>query len=581
MNQRHIRDDYSFQDIIMNKNIKNNKKVSDSQQYSSNHDSQNKPFTEKERETLLSHFTNIDKPIFGIITPKQVDRGALMSRYSRSDKSMRRIFLEEFVNNPNRGNEFYKKVLSEYGDDSVAELGEAQLAIESVSNIAAKNIEDQRIGLSYLEKSSRYVSFDKKINGQYKYLKEKKIMNSKYADIYLEICDLSFDIYSKNIEPMQKFIMEKEPIDNFQFYDSISKHDIYFNNLKESDDIKSAQRVYKSTIKAKSLDLLRGLLPASTLTNLGITGNGRAFEYLLSRLYASNLTEMNVLADQLYEELNLIIPSFVYRIKNQYGTSMQNYLRNTKEIILQMAKEHLSHIKINSNLDHNVNLIFYEDNTEAEVKIASSILFEQAAGHTLTKITEYVRSLPIDDRHKIIKAYTSLRTNRRQRPGRAFEMIEYTFEMLTNFGMFRDLHRHRILTLERQLLSTRHGYDVPKEISELGILKDFKDCMYKCNEVFQILVKDYPEESQYVVNFAYRYPYFIKLNLREATHIIELRTVPQGHPDYRYICQEIFKKIRDVHPLLSQGIKFVDLNDYSLERLSSEKNIEKKKREIR
>jgi thymidylate synthase ThyX len=379
---------------------------------------------------------------------------------------------------------------------------------------------------------------------------------------------------------MQKFIMEREPIDNFQFYDFISKHDIYFNNLKESDDIKSAQRVYKSTIKAKSLDLLRGLLPASTLTNLGITGNGRAFEYLLTRLSASNLSEMNVLSDQLYEELNLIIPSFVYRAKNQYGISMQNYLKNTKDIILKMAKEYLSHITIDSNLNY-LNLIFYEDNFEAEVKIASSILFEQAAGHTLTKITEFVRSLPIEDRHKIIKAYTSLRINRRQRPGRAYEMIEYTFEMLTNFGMFRDLHRHRILTLERQLLSTRHGYDVPREISDLGILNDFKDCMYKCNEVFEILVKDYPEEAQYVVNFAYRYPFFIKLNLREATHMIELRTVPQGHPDYRYICQEIFKKIRNVHPLLSQGIKFVDLNDYSLERLSSEKNIEKKKREIR
>ncbi|HET7643689.1 MAG TPA: FAD-dependent thymidylate synthase [Nitrososphaeraceae archaeon] len=536
-----------------------------------------KIFSEKEREILLAHFTNTDKPIFGIITPKQVDRGALISRYSRSDKSMRKIFLEEFATNPNRGDNFYKKVLSEYGDDSVAELGEAQLAIESISNIAAKNIEDQRIGLSYIEKSSRYVYFDKKINGQYKYLREKKIMDSYYADKYLEVCDLSFDIYSKNIEPMQNFIMEKEPIDKFQFYDSISKQDIYFNNLKEFDDIKSAQRVYKTTIKAKSLDLLRGLLPASTLTNLGISGNGRAFEYLLSRLSSSNLTEMSILSDQLYEELNLIIPSFVYRVKNQHGISMQNYLRNTKEIILKMAKKHLSHIKIDSNLDRNINLIFYEDNTEAEVKIASAILFEQAAGHTLAIITDYVRSLPRDQRHEIIKAYTSLRTNRRQRPGRAFEMIEYTFEMLTNFGIFRDLHRHRILTLERQLLSTRHGYDIPKEISELGILSDFKDCMYKSNEVFQILVKNYPEESQYVVNFAYKYPYFIKLNLREAAHMIELRTLPQGHPDYRYVCQEVFKKIKNIHPFLSQGIKFVDLNDYSLERLSSEKNIEKKR----
>ncbi len=204
------------------------------------------PFSEKEREILLSHFTNSDKSIFAIITPKQVDRGALMSRYSRSDKSMRRIFLDEFANNPNRGDEFYKRVLLEYGDDSVAELGEAQVAIESVSNIAAKNIEDQRIGLSYLEKSSRYVSFDRKNNGQYKYLKERKIMNSNYADMYLEACNYAFDIYSKNLEAMQKFIIEREPIDNFQFYDSISRQDIYFNNLKESGDIKSAQRVYKS-----------------------------------------------------------------------------------------------------------------------------------------------------------------------------------------------------------------------------------------------------------------------------------------------------------------------------------------------
>src|SRR5918997_1826598 len=538
-------------------------------------------FTEEEKSILKIHFSNVDGQVFAITTPRQVDRGALMSRYSRTDKTMRRIFLDEFIKNPNRGQEFYERVLLEYGDDSVAELGEAQVAIEWISNIAAKNIEDHRIGLSYLEKSSRYVAFDRKINGHYKYCREENIMQSPFADQYIQACDYAFDVYSKNIQSMQKFISETEPIDRFLFFDFISKQETAYSNLKNQKDIESAQRVYNSTIKSKTLDALRGLLPASTLTNLGITGNGRAFEYLLSRLYASNLTEMNVLADQLYKELNLIIPSFVYRTKNKHGVSMQNYLRNTKEVILKIAKEHLSHIKIDLNLGDYANLIFYEDNTEAEVKITSSILFEQAAGHTLTKITEYVRSLPIDERHKIIKAYTSLRANRRQRPGRAYEMTEYTFEMLTNFGIFRDLHRHRILTLERQLLSTRHGYDVPAEISDLGILNDFKDCMYKCKEVFEILVKDYPEEAQYVVNFAYRYPFFIKLNLREATHMIELRTVPQGHPDYRYICQEIFKKIRDVHPILSQGIKFVDLNDYNLERLSSEKNIEKKKREIR
>ncbi|MGE5782809.1 MAG: FAD-dependent thymidylate synthase [Nitrososphaerales archaeon] len=536
-------------------------------------------FSEDEKRILLSHFSNTDKPIFAITTPRQVDRGALMSRYSRSDKTMRRIFLDEFVKNPYRGEEFYKKVLLEYGDDSVAELGEMQLAIESISNIAAKNIEDHRIGLSYLEKSSRYVSFNKKINGKYKYLRENKIMDSSYADMYIEACDFAFDTYSENIEPMQKFLSEIEPIENFHFFDSYSNHETFFNNLNDPEDIKSAQRIYNSTIKAKSLDILRGILPASTLTNLGITGNGRAFEYLLSKMYSSSLHEMNNLADQLYEELDLTISSFIHRVKSNHGISMQNYLKETKNMIIELAFTHLSKLIPDNNPDY-ISLLYHENNFDAEIKVASAILYQQALGHSLATIINYVKSLSEEERHKIINTYTSLRTNRRQRPGRAFEMIEYTFEMFTNFGMFRDLHRHRILTLERQLLSTRHGYDIPNEIIELGITKNFKDCMYKCDEVFKIIAKDNPEEAQYVVNFAYRYPYFIKLNLREATHMIELRTLPQGHPDYRYICQEMYKKIRNVHPLLCQGIKFVDLNTYKLERLSSEKKIEKKKRDI-
>lgn len=537
-------------------------------------------FLEEEKRILLFHFSNIDKSVFAIITPRQVDRGALMSRYSRSDKTMRRIFLDEFIKNPNRGEEFYKKVLLEYGDDSVAELGESQIAIESVSNIAAKNIQDHRIGLSYLEKSSRYVSFNKKIKGEYKYLRENKIMNSSYADMYIEACDFAFDTYSKSIEPLQRFISEVEPIENLQFYDSQSNQETDFNNLKNHEDIKAAQRIYNSTIKSKSLDILRGILPASTLTNMGITGNGRAFEYLLTKMYSSSLYEMNNLADQLYQELNSTISSFVNRVKSSHGRSMQHYIKETKNIILELTRSHLSKIILDQDPDY-VNLLYFENNFEAEIKIASAILYEQAQGHSLAKITNYVKSLSKEERHKIINIYTSLRTNRRQRPGRAFEMIDYTFEMFTNFGMFRDLHRHRILTLERQLLSTKHGYDIPKEIIDIGIVKDFKDCMYKCDEVYKNLVKEYPEEAQYVVNFAYRYPYFMKLNLREATHMIELRTSPQGHPDYRSICQAMFNKIKIVHPILSKGIKFVDLNNYKLERLASEKKLEKKRRNIK
>ena len=536
-------------------------------------------FSREERLALNSHFSNTDRRVFAIMTPRQVDRGALMSRYSRTDKTMRRIFLDEFIKNTNRGQEFYERVLLEYGDDSVAELGEAQVALEWVSNIAAKKIEDHRIGLSYLEKSSRYVTFDRKINGHYKYCREDNIMQSPFADQYIQACDHAFDIYSKNIQPMQKFISETEPIDRFLFFDFISKQETAYSNLKSQKDIESAQRVYNSTIKSKTLDTLRSLLPASTLTNLGITGNGRAFEYLLSTMFASNLKEIKMLASQLHSELNLVIPAFIRRANDKYGQALQTYLTDTRSALSELAHYYIKNIKADKN-PHSVKLLSYEDNCEAEINVASAILYEQASGQSLEKITQYIRSIPAEDRHKIIQTYTKLRANRRHRPGRAFEMVEYTFEMFTNFGMFRDLHRHRILTMERQLLSTRHGYDIPAEIINLGIAKDFKDCMYKCNEIYEMISKKYPTEAQYVVNFAYKYPYFIKLNLREACHMIELRTVPQGHPDYRKVCQRMYTQIRRVHPILAKGIKFVDLRKYELERFYAEKNVEKKRRRL-
>src|SRR5918995_3149760 len=180
-------------------------------------------FSKEERLLLNSHFSNTDRRVFAIITPRQVDRGALMSRYSRTDKTMRRIFLDEFIKNPNRGQEFYERVLLEYGDDSVAELGEAQVAIEWISNIAAKKIEDRRVGLSYLEKSSRYVAFNQKVGGYYRYAREDSIMSSAHADRYIETCDHSFNTYSKSIQPLQAFLKEKEPIERFSFFDSMSQ----------------------------------------------------------------------------------------------------------------------------------------------------------------------------------------------------------------------------------------------------------------------------------------------------------------------------------------------------------------------
>jgi len=536
-------------------------------------------FSDREKSILDQHFSNTDKYVFAITTPRQVDRGALMSRYSRSDKTMRKIFLDEFVTNPNRGKEFYSKILSEYGDDSVAELGEAQIAVEWISNIAAKKIEDQRIGLSYLEKSSRYIPFDHKVSNMYKYYRDDRIIKSKYADQYIESCDHAFDVYSKSINLMQKFISEIEPIDGFVYYDSISKSEKPFHKLTDRQDIESGKKVYNSTVRSKTLDILRNLLPAATLTNLGITGNGRAFEYLLTRLYCSELNELKDLAHLMNSELNCVIPSFIKRVNEKHGKSLQSFMINTNKEISKLTDKYLRNIQPDFS-PVGVRLIDYTDSKDAEVKIVSAILYENAHGQSLHDIIKLVESFPQERRNEIILAYTKFRENRRHRPGRAFEMAEYLFEMFTNFGMFRDLHRHRILTIERQLLSTKHGYDIPNEIIDSGIDKDFRDCMYLSDNLYQNIAKTMPIEAQYAVNFAYRYPYFIKINLRELYHMIELRTSAQGHPDYRYICQQIYKKINDIHPILTKGMKFVNLNEYKLGRFDTEKRKEMKRREL-
>jgi len=535
-------------------------------------------FSIKEKKILSDHFSNTEGNVFAIITPRQVDRGALMSRYSRTDKSMRRIFLDEFLQNKTRGEEFYNRVLLEYGDDSVAELGEAQIAIEGLSNIAVKKIEDRRIGLSYLEKSSRYVAWNKKENGKYRFYRDPEIMKSRFADMYEESCNFSFDVYSKNIEPMVNYVREKYPIEKYSFKDSKDGKEKLFSKLKNESDIKSANMIYRGSTKAKALDILRGLLPASTLTNVGITGNGRAFEYLLTVLASSELKEERDLASKIKKELDTTIKSFVRRADDKYGNAFQKYLKDIKNKSKSItAKE----IKSNPKKGTITKLVDYESEKNSIDIIITSIMYEQSPSTSYQDILQQVKKMSKDKKIKIINEFTNIRKNRRHRPSRAFENIYYTFDLCNNFGMFRDFHRHRALTLERQLLTTDHGYNMPNEIKVLGIEKDFKDCMNKTKETFDKIRTKLPEQGQYVVNFGYNYPYFMKMNLREACHLIELRTVPQGHVDYRRVAQQMFKQINKVHPNLSKIMKYVDMKEYDLERFESEKRTEEKRKKLK
>ena len=531
-------------------------------------------FSEEEKEIIKPFMTNLDKPIFCLVNLPEVVKGALFARYSRSPKSLRRVLIDEFINEPdtgfkdlvnlqtpntdnqivaiNKAEEFYDRVLIGYGDDSVAELGGAHVAVEQVSQIAAKFIESSRIGISPLEKSTRYIWFDKKINDNYMYHRPKKIMSSKLAELYVETCNLLFDTYAKLIPEMTKFFKERFP----------KKPDI-------------SERGYDATIRAKACDVLRVFLPSATITNLGLFGNGRAFEYLLTKMYAHPLDEIKDAASSMHEELKKVIPSFVRRANDdEFGKMNQDFIKETHKAMQLAAKS----IEKEPEKAEEVTLVEYDN--DAESKVLYTILY-QYSRMPLSQIKNIVNRLSEEEKKKIITAHLANRKNRRHKPGRGFETIYYKFDILANYGIYRDLHRHRQLTQEPQDLTTKHGYDMPKELVEAGFKEEYEKCMEKAKLAYEELYEEFPKEAQYVVPFGYRIRWYFNLNLREVFHLTELRSQQQGHPDYRRVAQLIATKVKEVHPSLTEHLTFVDMNTYELERLEGEKFIDQRMKEVK
>ncbi|MEW6748570.1 MAG: FAD-dependent thymidylate synthase [Candidatus Micrarchaeota archaeon] len=527
-------------------------------------------FSEDERRLLEPFVSNLDRPVFALIGLPEVVKGALFSRYSRSAKSLRRVLLDEFMLSPELGlkemlnaesakkpdfvktkkaEEFYDRVLVGYGDDSVAELAGAHLAMEDISILATKIVEDARIGLSPLEKSTRYVYFDNKRDGKWLYLREKTLMDSGFAGLYEKTCDHCFQTYADLIPKVSAYVMERTPRDE-----------------------KTSERAYNSTIRAKTCDILRGLLPASTLTNMGFFGDGRAFEYLLTRMYGSGLAEVKGLAGSMQKELSSVIPSFVRRANDKHGASMQEYLARVWKDVHALAHTHDA-----PDGGESITLVDYDK--DAEDKIATAALYPHMR-MPMEKVKEIVAKMDAQEKADVVKAYINERGNRRHKPGRAFEHAHYTFDICANFGAYRDMHRHRILTQQRQPLSTHHGYKLPSELVEAGYESEFKDVMDAAKNAYSEIWKKHPEEAQYVVPLAYNIRWYMSFNAREAYHMLELRSSMQGHPDYRHIAQEMSRQMEKAHPSIASGMKFMDMNEYALERLEAEKRIDKKIAEI-
>ena len=545
-------------------------------------------FTVEETNRLRPFFTNIDRSVFGLKLPQEV-AGALFSRYSRSTKSLRRTFLDEFLGDPELGlkellagekpasddsaalkkaRAFYERVLVGYGDDSVAQLGGAHLACENVSNVAAKLLEDARIGIAPLEKSTRYVRFDQKDTaGEYLFYREPRIMASRHRDSYLEVMNLLFETYSKQMEPMLECVARSLPIEQLEVRDPTSGKALPYAEAQKDERLRRwAETAYRATVRAHACDVLRSYLPAATLTNVGMFGAGQSFEYLLSKFYSHELTEAQELGRAIHAELNQLIPSFVKRAQ------FNEYLVATRAAAKTLATRYTPDAALATG--EPVTLIDYD--TAAEEKIIAAILYSQAR-QPLASLREVAARMSSDDRRKILEDFFSQRRHRRDKLSRAFENVYYTFDVLGNLGLYRDLHRHRILTQERQDFTTVHGYDTPPEIEEAGFKNKFDECMKRAADLYETIYSELPSEAQYVVPFAYKIRWYMKMNLREALHMVELRTMPQGHPDYRFICQEMWRKIRDVHPMLAEAGKFIDWQKYRLGRLQSEMRTEFKK----
>jgi len=521
-------------------------------------------FTEEEQDILRRYFTNLDGPVFALVNLPEVVKGALFARYSRSPKSLRRLFLDEFVGDLDitgdqtvdatvgleRAEQLYQKVFLEYGDDSVAQLGGVHLACEQASNILTKILEWGRLA-AYLEQSTRYIAYDARLGGRYRYYRDPEVLASPLALRYVGEMDRMFDAYAELVPVMQDFFREQFP--------------------KTPDD---SDLVYRQAIKAKALDAIRGMLPASSLSNVGIYGTGQSYELLLYRMRSHPLPEARAYADLMLTELRKVIPSFLRRVDlPDRGEVWRDYFGD-REAAMAAVADRLVGPDVEPDDVAEVSLIDFDP--DAEIKTVASMLYAYTELPE-RQLEDRVRNMSVEDRLAVIRAYQGDRKNRRHKPGRALERSYYRFDILADYGAFRDLQRHRMLTLDWQKLTPRHGYVRPPAVDAASQTTAFDDAMERSASLHDALADDFPEQASYAVALAYKVRFYLHLNARSAMHVLELRSTPQGHPAYRRVAQEMHRLIGEEagHRAIAESMRFVDHSaEPALERLDAERAAE-------
>lgn len=418
------------------------------------------------------------------------------------------VIVEEL--DADKSRQFHERWVVGYGHGSVAEHAVAHIALENVSILATKVIEDTRLA-SYTEKSTRY-----QIMEAGKCYRPKNLAPA--SEVFFETAvNALFNAYATATEKISEMMRQRFP-----------------KGEKESDFL------YENKIKSKTCDVTRYLLPAGTYTQLGTTMNSRSLEHCISKLLSSQLQEMQEIGKEIKDVSLKELPTLVkYAAENKFS------MEYTK-LLLDVAKQ-----VPDKKSFKDVELVRWTPDTIQ--RIVSAFLYSNSELPYLA-VAEHVTGMRWEDRTKAIETIMSRRGPHDPAP-REFEEALLSFDVLVDYGAYRDIQRHRIMNQTPQLLTTNHSYDIPEEFEQAGVKDVYVKAMDLAKRAFDAISKDNPLEAQYVVPLGYKMRLMMTMNMREAFHFCELRSKKQGHISYRIVAQKMADEINNRYPEIGKHMR--------------------------
>jgi len=509
-------------------------------------------YSDDDKLVLNYFFTDLDSPIFAIKNFHPEVWALMQARYSRSKGGLRESFLDllkedesnfnsllEEIKKTGQGEatkhatekaiQFMEKWVLGYGHSSVAEGAVVGFGLEGVSILATKVIEDNRL-CSFCEKSTRYVSFDRS-----SFYQDEVLNTSEYAGEINEMLDYLFEIYTKLDAPVLEYVRGVAPL--------------------EDGGNKAA---WTRATASRRFDAIRYLLPACTKTSLGWTLNARNLSHAISKLLSHPLKEMNEIGEMLKAEGGKVLPSLLkFSDKSDY--------------ICETNKDMQSFDFSKSSFDgEKVRLVNSSSNPEDA--IVASILYRYE-NCSFDEARARVDGMILSQKENVLDKYLG-RMGKFDSPMRELEHESFSFDIVMDYGAFRDLQRHRICTQTNQIFTADLGYDVPADVVSAGMEAEYRLAMDKAKVVYGKVRVKYPLEAQYLLPLGFRKRFLITMNMREVCHFIKLRTIPLAHDSYRRIAYKMYEIMQNKYPLLAKYI-VCNYSTEELGRLKAEENTEK------